>query len=103
MTKPKYMGGLGFRDTKLLNLALLDRQAWRVLQDPNTPSAWILKAINFPTTDFPNAHLGSRPSQIWRALVEGRQLAARVFDNMVKEWLLWISCRRRGGQLGDFG
>jgi hypothetical protein len=73
MTKPKYMGGLGFRDTELFNLALLARQAWRILQNPNTLSARILKAVYFPETDFLDSELGSHPSQVWHALVEGKQ------------------------------
>ena len=33
MTMPKYKGGLSCRDLKLLNMALLAHQAWRLLQD----------------------------------------------------------------------
>ena len=72
MTTPKYAGGLGFRDIELFNLALLARQAWRILQNPETPSARILKAVYYPSCDFLKAEVGSHPSQIWRALVEGR-------------------------------
>lgn len=68
------MEGLGFRDRELFNLALLVRQAWRVLQDPSSLSARILKAFCLPGIDFLTAELGSRPSQIWRAVLEGRDI-----------------------------
>jgi hypothetical protein len=72
MVQPKYAGGLGFRDIELFNLALLARQALRALQEPTTLSSRMLKAIYFPESELLNAKLGSHPSQVWRAIYEGR-------------------------------
>ena len=74
MTRPKHVGGLGFRDLELFNLALLARQAWRIFMEPSSLSAKILKASYFPETTLLEAELGSRPSQIWRAILEGRDV-----------------------------
>lgn len=72
MAQPKHMGGLGFRDIELFNLAMLAKQAWRLLQDENSLIAKILKAVYYPNTDFLEAGLGSTLSQVWREIVEGR-------------------------------
>jgi hypothetical protein len=76
MTKPKFLGGLGFRDIELFNLALLAHQGWRILQSPNTLSARMLKAIYFPDSDFMAADLGAHQSKIWRSILHGREVLA---------------------------
>lgn len=58
------MGGLGFRDIELFNLALLARQAWRILTNPNYLSARILKSCYFPDRDIRHAQLGSATYKI---------------------------------------
>ena len=72
MTQPKGMGGLGFKDFELFNLAMLAKQAWRLLQEPNSLSARILKAVYYPTSSILEAEAGKNPSQVWRSIVEGR-------------------------------
>jgi hypothetical protein len=52
----------------------------------------VLKAFYFPKTDLLEAELGSDPSQVWRAILEGRDalklgLIRRIGDGMTaKVW-----------------
>ncbi|CAL2266814.1 unnamed protein product [Prunus armeniaca] len=69
----KKVGGLGFRDLSNFNLALLAKQSWRIILNPEAAWVKILKARYFPSTDFLNATKGSRPSWAWVSLLEGRK------------------------------
>ena len=74
MTKPKCMGGMGFRDLHLFNLAMVAKQAWRLTQDTSSLSARLLKAVYFPSCDVLDAVLGNHPSKIWRAIMKGKEV-----------------------------
>jgi hypothetical protein len=74
MTVPKGLGGLGFRNIDLFSLALLARQAWRILQDPRSLSARVPKAVYFSEVELLDAEMGSSPSWVWRAIVDDIQV-----------------------------
>jgi hypothetical protein len=77
MVKPKFFGGLGFRDIDLFNLALLGKQARRIQLDGSSLSVRVLKVVYFPQTEFMEARLGSAPSRNWRAILDGRDVLER--------------------------
>ena len=74
MTHPKHLGGLSFRDMEIFNLALLARQSWRLLHDPSSLNARILRAVYYSHGTILEADLGSHASQIWRAIIDGRDV-----------------------------
>ncbi|GJM98367.1 hypothetical protein PR202_ga15374 [Eleusine coracana subsp. coracana] len=72
MIQLKNRNGLGFRDMELFNLALLAKQACRLLLEPTSLCARLLKAIYFPNGELLEAELGQNPSCIWRSILDGR-------------------------------
>jgi hypothetical protein len=70
----KDQGGLGFRDLTMFNKALLAKQVWKILQNPNSLTARIMQAKYFPNASIMEAQLGNRPSQAWRSLLSAREL-----------------------------
>ena len=65
LCKPKSNEGMGFRDFKALNLALLAKQRWRMLENLNALVHRVYKAKYFANESFLNAQVGRRPSYAW--------------------------------------
>lgn len=63
-----------FRDLSSFNTALLAKQCWRILQDPNSFWIRVLKARYFPNCDFKDAERGFRASWSWSSLLDARDL-----------------------------
>ncbi|CAN1126295.1 Uncharacterized mitochondrial protein AtMg00310, partial [Linum perenne] len=74
MCVPKYEGGLGFRDIEAFIQALLGRQAWRIVQEPDLLLARILKGRYYPKSTLLDVVAGSRPSWGRRSILHGREL-----------------------------
>lgn len=70
MTNPRSFGGLNFRKLREFNLAMISKQTWRILQNPDSLVAKVFKAKYFPDCSIMSARRGSNPSFIWSSLIE---------------------------------
>jgi hypothetical protein len=77
----KRNGGMGFRNLHGFNKALLAKQGWRLVKDPNSLVARIFKAKYYHGGSFLEAKTGSRPSFAWHSILAAREL--------LKEGLQW--------------
>lgn len=59
LTKIKLVGGLGFKDFNDMNSAMLVKQAWTAIHNPQSIWVRILQAISFPNSEFVRAKRGT--------------------------------------------
>ena len=71
---PKSCGGMGFKQLKYFNMALLAKQGWRLQTNPNSLVYWVLKARYFPQCEFIEASLGNNPSYSWHSVLSAKHL-----------------------------
>ncbi|XP_019168526.1 PREDICTED: uncharacterized protein LOC109164444 [Ipomoea nil] len=71
---PKEFGGLGFKDLRAFNLAMLGKQAWRWLTKGDSLVAHVYKARYYPKDSFSEACLGNNPSFCWRSIMAAKGL-----------------------------
>jgi hypothetical protein len=74
MTRPKSQGGIGFRDLRIFNQALLARQAWRLIHQPDSLCARFLKAKYYPSGNLLDTAFIQNTSQPWEGIMHGLEL-----------------------------
>ena len=68
MRRRKNYGGMGFRDFKSFNKALLAKQVWRLWQTPDSFLAKIMEGKYRMGGNILDAKLGAKPSYVWRSI-----------------------------------
>ncbi|XP_075675045.1 uncharacterized protein LOC142644284 [Castanea sativa] len=69
--------GMGFRDLKMFNLALLAKQGWRLQTNSSSLFNHVYKAKYFTRCNFIKVNLGSQPSFVWRSLWATQEVVKR--------------------------
>lgn len=58
-------GDIGFRKIKEFNLAMLGKQALRVMTEPHSFIDKLTKSLYFPSCSVGKPPLGGKPSYVW--------------------------------------
>lgn len=84
LCRTKKDGGLGFRNLECFNLAMLAKQAWRLVTSaPHLLLSRILKAKYLPRERFFTAEIADRPSTTWRAILGARAYLTQVLRRRI--------------------
>lgn len=62
---------MGFRDLYSFNLAMLSKQVWRLITNPDSLCARVLKAKYYPNGSLLQASLKSGASFTWQSIMKG--------------------------------
>jgi hypothetical protein len=73
----KEKGGLGMRDLHLFNLAMLARQGWRLIQEPSSLCAQVLRAKYYSTGNLLSVEEEPGISYSWRSIIREIQSLKR--------------------------
>lgn len=79
LTHKKCSGGLGFKYLRIFNQALLARQAWRLIQFPDSLCARLLKAKYFRRGCLVDTVFSSNASYTWQSITYGLELLKQGF------------------------
>lgn len=69
MYNSKTEGGMGFRNLHAFNIAMLAKQCWQLITNPQSLLTQVFKAKYYPAGSFMTATLDRNPSYAWRSLL----------------------------------
>ncbi|GMI69774.1 hypothetical protein HRI_000646700 [Hibiscus trionum] len=79
LCRPKRYGGIGFKDLRVFNLALLGKQIWRLMVNKNSLCFKVLSTKYFPDGDVLNAKPHDKPSFMWRCVSKAKDVLRDQF------------------------
>ena len=71
---PKDFGGLGLKELKKFNMAMIAKQGWRLLTEANKLVSAVMKARYYSDSSVLNVKLGSNPSYVWRGIYQALEV-----------------------------
>jgi len=74
LSTPKCFGGMGFKNLKAFNMAMIGKQAWKLVTSPNSLVTKLLKAKYYPRSDYFGVAVGHNPSYVWRGLWKVKEM-----------------------------
>lgn len=107
LTRPKFEGGLGFKDIEAFNDAFLAKIGWRILNNPESLLARTLLGKYCHSSSFLTCRSPSSASHGWRGILIGRNLLRQglgwsVGDgNKIRVWQdPWLSLQQPSSPMG---
>lgn len=85
MCIPKKDEGMGFHDLHSFNLAMLAKQSWRLISNPDSLCAKVLKAKYYPNCHLLKAGPKKGSSFTWQSIVAG--LCTFFVEDTFGEWV----------------
>ena len=68
LTRPRRFGGLSIRDSRIANVALLGKLAWKILCEPHKPWVQVLSHIYLSQSHVLDSYVGKGSSYVWRSI-----------------------------------
>lgn len=81
LTVHKNHGGMGFKDLKYFNIAMLRKQGWKLQTDKHSLVSRLFKARYFPNSNYLGSRIDHNPSYVWRSIFSAK--------NMVRSGACW--------------
>ncbi|XP_026447095.1 uncharacterized protein LOC113347631 [Papaver somniferum] len=99
VNKPKELGGMGFKNMEIFNMAMLTKIAWRLVSEPNSLWSNTMKAFHYPNTEV--IRLDTKPkvtdSWIWKGILERHSSSPTI---LLLEGGKWSEHTYLGRQMG---
>lgn len=74
MCTSKFQDGMGLKNLKLFNLAILAKTGWCLLHDSQSLLDRVFKTKYFPSVDFVHSNMRHKPSYVWRSIFAAKLL-----------------------------